>query len=144
MSEAPSAVLLDTCAVIWLANGELGAETVEIIMRAALQEGIYVSAISAWEIGLLSRPKANKATSLHFLPDPKTWFNRFMGGPGIKAAPFDGRIAVDASWLPGEFHNDPGDRLIVSTARHMQVPVVTRDSKIIDYARSGHVGVIPC
>ena len=141
---ASSAVLLDTCAVIWLANGELTDDVVEILTKAALSDGVFVSAISAWEIGLLSRPKANRSPALNFLPDPKAWFTQFMTGPGIREAPFNGDIAVDASWLPGEFHGDPSDRLIVATARHMRIPVVTRDTKIIAYAGAGHVAAIPC
>ena len=141
---APDAVLLDTCAVIWLANGDLPAPVVEVIVRAALAKGVYVSPISAWEIGLLSRPKPNRAASLEFLPDPKAWFARFMSGASIKAAPFNADIAIEASWLPGDLHADPGDRLIVSTARHMQIPVVTRDSRILAYGAQGHVDVIAC
>jgi PIN domain nuclease of toxin-antitoxin system len=36
------------------------------------------------------------------------------------------------------------DRLIVATARHLRLPVVTRDRKIISHAHAGHVSVIPC
>jgi PIN domain nuclease of toxin-antitoxin system len=53
-------------------------------------------------------------------------------------------IAIDSSFLPGNLHGDPGDRLIVATARHLEAPVVTRDRNIIAYARAGHVRVIPC
>jgi PIN domain nuclease of toxin-antitoxin system len=79
-----------------------------------------------------------------FLPDPKTWFARFLAGPGIKEAPITPAIAIDASYLPGDFHADPMDRLIVATARHLGVPIVTRDRKIIAYAEAGHVAVIMC
>jgi PIN domain nuclease of toxin-antitoxin system len=141
---APDAVLLDTCAVIWLANGDLPAHAVDIVVRAALAKGVYVSPISAWEVGLLSRPKPNRAASLEFLPDPKAWFARFMAGAGIREAPFSHSIAIEASWLPGDLHGDPGDRLIVATARHMQIPVVTRDGPILAYGAQGHVDVVPC
>ena len=141
---APDAVLLDTCAVIWLANGDLPAQAVEVVVRAALAKGVYISPISAWEVGLLSRPKPNRAQSLTFLPDPKAWFARFMTGAGIRAALFNADIAIEASWLPGELHGDPGDRLIVATARHMQIPVVTRDGRILAYGAQGHVSVISC
>jgi PIN domain nuclease of toxin-antitoxin system len=140
----PSAVLLDTCAVIWLANGDLSADVSDIIVAAGLSEGIFVSPISAWEIGMLGRPRASRMPSLEFMPDPKTWFARLMAGPGIKAAAFTSDIAVDASYLPGDIHGDPGDRLIISTARSMQIPIVTRDSRIIAYAAAGHVQVIAC
>lgn len=141
--EAPRAVLLDTCAVIWLANGNpLDAAAVASIIEAGQAEGIFVSPVSAWEVGLLSRP--GRRAPLRFLPDPKTWFPRVMAGPGIREAPFSGAIAIDASDLPGAMHGDPGDRLLISTARHLGAPIVTRDRQIIAYAESGHVGVIRC
>ncbi|HEY0423571.1 MAG TPA: hypothetical protein VGC82_09645 [Rhodopila sp.] len=46
--------------------------------------------------------------------------------------------------LPGAFHADPGDRLIIATARHLGTPIVTGDRKILAYAEAGFVRVIPC
>ena len=34
--------------------------------------------------------------------------------------------------------------MIVATARQLGVPVVTRDSRILAYARRGHVAAISC
>lgn len=93
---------------------------------------------------MLSRPKAARKLGLQFLPDPKTWFAKFMAGPAIREAAFTPSIAIDASHLPGNLHGDPGDRIIVATARHLNAPVVTRDTKIIDYAEAGHVRVVRC
>jgi PIN domain nuclease of toxin-antitoxin system len=130
--------------VIWLAEGAPLAEPAKAaIINAGLTDGIFVSPISAWEVGLLSRPKSGRH-SLRFLPDPKTWFARVIAGPGIREAALTPEIAIDASYLPGDLHGDPADRLIVTTARHLGVPVVTRDHRIIDYSRGGHVQVIPC
>lgn len=141
----PRAVLLDTCAVIRVANGEpISRSAHTAVVQAGLAAGVLVSPISAWEIGLLSKPRPGRGPALRFIPDPKTWFARFMSGPGIKAAPFTPDVAIDASFLPGDFHGDPGDRIIVATARHLGVPVVTRDTKIAAYADAGHVWVILC
>ena len=49
---------------------------------------------------------------------------------------------MDSVRLPGEFHADPADRLIVATARHRRVPLVTADRAILAYAAEGHVRVI--
>lgn len=141
---APSkALLLDTCAAIWLANGTLSENVAARVIEAGMSEGIYVSPVSAWEVGMLARPKASRS-ALEFLPDAKSWFSRLMAGAGIKPAPFTSDIAIEASFLPGEVHGDPGDRLIIATARNMQLPIVTRDEKIIAYAAAGYVEVIPC
>jgi PIN domain nuclease of toxin-antitoxin system len=138
-------VLLDTCAVIWLANGDaIADQALAGIIEAGLSGGIYVSVASAWEIGMLSKPKASRSNPLQFLPDAKTWFGKFAAGPGIKLASITPDIAIDASFLPGEMHGDPGDRLIVATARHLGLPVVTRDVKILSYANKGYVTVIGC
>jgi len=141
----PRAVLLDTCAVIWLANGDpLAGSAAAAIVGAGLADGVFVSPVSAWEVGLLSKPKAGRTTAVRFMPDPKTWFARVMAGPAIKEAPLTSEIAIDASFLPGDLHGDPGDRLIVTTARHLGIPIVTRDRRIIAYASEGHVDVIAC
>lgn len=142
---APRAVLLDTCAVIWLANGDpIAQEALAAISYAALADGIFVSPASAWEVGLLSRVRAEKRPAVSFLPDPHSWFARFMGGPGIKEAPLLPEIAIASSHLPDPLHGDPADRFIIATARHHQIPIITRDGKIIDYAAQGHVNVITC
>ena len=139
----PRAVLLDTCAAIWTANGDpLRRPAQARIVQAALADGVFVSPISAWEIGVLSRPRSGRA--MEFLPDPGSWFARLMAGPGIRPAPFTAEIAIAASHLPGALHGDPADRLLIATARRMAMPIVTRDSRIIAYAAAGHVGVIPC
>lgn len=141
----PGAVLLDTCAAIWLANGDpLAANALTAVMDAGRRGGIFVSPISAWEIGMLSRPKLGRDSGIRFLPDPKSWFARFTAGPGIRIAAFDSDIAIAASWLPGEMHGDPGDRLIVATARHLGLPIITRDRRIIGYGETGEVSVIVC
>jgi PIN domain nuclease of toxin-antitoxin system len=139
------AVLLDTCAVIWLANGMTLPPAVRgAIVYAGLADGVFVSTASAWEIGLLSRPRSGRPPALQCEPDPKTWFTKVLAGPGIKEAPITAAIAIDSSHLPGSVHADPGDRLIIATARHLGMPIVTSDRKILAYAEAGFVRAIPC
>jgi len=141
----PSAALLGTCAVIWLGNGDRMAQhALDAIMNAGTLDGVFVSPISAWEIGMLSRPKPARAPAVEFRPDPKSWFARFRSGPGIREALLTGDIAIEASWLPGEFHGEPADGLIVASARTRGLPIIPRDRKIIDYSQQGLVDVIPC
>lgn len=145
MNAGGRAVLLDTCAVIWLANGDDLAETaMAAILQAGREGGIHVSPISAWEIGMLGRARPGRSAAVSFRPDPKTWFARFLSGPAIKLAELTPEIAIDASWLPGELHADPADRLIVATARYLGMPVVTRDQRIIAYRAAGFIDVWPC
>jgi PIN domain nuclease of toxin-antitoxin system len=139
------ALLLDTCAVIWLQNADTMMESaIEAIVHAGRADGVLISPVSAWEIGLISRRNARFSPALQFLPDAKTWFQKTMVAPGVKAAPFTPEIGIDASYLPGDLHGDPADRLIIATARHLGVPVVTRDRRIIDYGRAGYLAVVQC
>ena len=137
-----AAVLLDTCALLWFMANHLAPEPKSRLLAAALGAGVFVSPVSAWEIGLLSRP--GRPLAGRFRPDPKAWFHRALGGPGIHLAPFTPEIAIDASHLPGDLHADPADRLLIATARQMNLPIVTGDRRILAYAEAGHVGVLAC
>lgn len=136
-------MLLDTCAVIYFANGDpMAPPAVEAIIHAGGADGVYVSPISAWEVGLLSRP--GRPNTVQFLPDPKTWFARVLAAPTIRQAAFTPDIAIDSTHLPAPLHGDPADRLLIATARHLGMPMVTRDRQIAAYAAAGHIQVIGC
>lgn len=136
-------VLLDTCALIWLANASPMLSSAVAAIRAAAAEGaVHVSLISAWEIACLARRRTGRP--LQFLPDPKAWFAAALRGPGLRAAPFTPDIAIDTEFLPGEPHRDPADCALIATARHLGLPLVTRDARILAYARTGHVEAIAC
>src|SRR3978361_181222 len=112
----PAAVLLDTCAVIWLASGEgLPPAACQAIVYAGLNGGVFVSTASAWEIGLLSRPRLGRSPALQCEPDPKTWFARILAGPGMREAPISAAIAIHSSHLPGVLPADTGDPPLIAT-----------------------------
>ncbi len=111
----PEGVLLDTCALIWFATqSKMRESALEAIFSAALHQGILVSTVSAWEIGMIA-----KRRSPRFLFDPKAWFESFMAKDGVRPAPLNAAIAIDSTYLPEPLHNDPGDRLLIATARHL-------------------------
>jgi PIN domain nuclease of toxin-antitoxin system len=62
----------------------------------------------------------------------------------IKEAPLTAKIAIDSSFLPGAFHGDPADRMLVATARHMNISLLTRDQRILAYSAGGHVEAVEC
>ncbi|MFZ4409408.1 MAG: type II toxin-antitoxin system VapC family toxin [Paracraurococcus sp.] len=136
-------VLLDTCALIWIANGgPMLAPALDAVRAAAGRNAVFVSVVSAWEVACLAQRRAGRAP--RFLPDPKAWFAAVLRGPGIRLAPFTPSIAIDSEHLPGRPHRDPADRALIATACALGLPLVTRDARILAYAEAGHVGAIPC
>ncbi|MBN1961464.1 MAG: PIN domain-containing protein [Deltaproteobacteria bacterium] len=67
------------------------------------------------------------------------WFRFFIELNGWEVLPIDLEIIEEAYSLPGQFHADPADRIIVATARQKKLIVVTGDKKIIEYP---HVDVL--
>jgi len=133
-------VLLDTCAMIFVATGRaMTPDARQEIRAASLAGAILVSPVSAWEVGLLAARRR-----VRFRPDPQTWFQRFMAYPGVRLTPLSPDIAIASSYLPEPLHSDPADRLLIATARALQIPIITRDSHILSYARAGFVAAISC
>ncbi len=138
-----SAVLLDTCALLYLMNQRpMRPDALEAIERARVGDGVLISPISAWEIGTLCRKGWGSAIGI--MIDPKTWYRLVLAAPAVREVAFTADTALDASFLPEPLHADPADRFLVATARAHGVPLVTRDEKIIAYAAHGHLHVIPC
>jgi len=134
------AVLLDTNALLYLGNDQrMERAARSAFWRAARRHDVVVSAISAWEIGLLADRKR-----FRFLPDARTWFFNFVNRDGVSLVPLIPEIMFDSWSLPGTLHGDPADRLIVATARHLNASVMTRDDRILAYAAAGHVKAIAC
>lgn len=125
-------IVLDTHALIWWVNGDgqlsSGAK-VTIDSELAAEEGVVlVSAISAWEIALLV--SLDRLTLTMGVDD---WLQTASDIDGVRFVPVDNEIAIESTRLPGEFHKDPADRMIVALARHLNAPLVTADTKIQNY-----------
>ena len=65
--------------------------------------------------------------------DVESWFDEVTQIDGVRFIPVDNEIAIKSTVLPGVFHKDPADRMIVATARKLAVPLVTADQKIQNY-----------
>lgn len=61
------------------------------------------------------------------------WLKTVIDIDGVRFVAVDNDIGVEATRLPGAFHKDPADRMIVATARHLNAPLVTADEKIRAY-----------
>lgn len=125
-------LLLDTHIVLWLDSGDaqLRPET-----RAGIEtfwrEGgtLLVSAVTAWEIALLSDLGRVDLD----LPASK-WLERFLDRPGVEAVSLPWRAACGAYELSHLEHRDPADRMLVATAIELRCPLVSYDRRLAEFA----------
>lgn len=131
-------ILLDTHVLIWYANGnELNKRTQKIIDSAIQAHTIYLAAISLWEISML----VVKKRIILAMPCLE-WTNRVIRELHLQILPITPNIAVDSCDLPGNFHGDPADRLIVGTARTHGMTLLTRDSTILNFGKSKFLSIM--
>ena len=96
-----------------------------------------IAAMTLWEIAMLvSKGRLSVGRDLG------NWFAWLLDDGGVRLLALDARIAVDSVSLPGSFHSDPSDRLIVATARCHGIPLLTADRAILAYGAEGHVQAI--
>ena len=134
-------LLLDTHAAIWITRNESLARPAVDALNAAHQAAgiVFVSAITAWEIGLLvSRRRLNLLTT------PQRWFARLLDVPGIRLAELSPDILIASSFLPGEPPRDPADRILLATALELGAALITRDRLLLKYGEDGQVSTIAC
>lgn len=120
-------VLLDTHAFVWLATDHtlLSGPAHEAI--AASDDGLFVSAISFLEIGLLlSRGR------LHFPIDAQLYVKRACAQHGIEEVPLHGLDALNSTALP-DLHRDPFDRILIELALRENMTVVSKDEQLARY-----------
>ncbi len=135
-------IVLDTHAAIWYAAGmKLKPKALRQIHEHAATKTIILSAISAWEIGML----ASKGR-LHIIDRTAiSYVDALFKREGVNEQPVTARIAELAARLPGEFRGDPADRIIVATAVIYAATLVSRDERILKYAKAtSFVSVLPC
>ncbi|HZT44437.1 MAG TPA: type II toxin-antitoxin system VapC family toxin [Chthonomonadaceae bacterium] len=128
-------MLIDTHIWIWWVSGDAQLKPeFRAVITAAQQTGIEVSIISCWEVAKLVENK--KLTLTLPILD---WLHTALVYPGVRLLPLTPEIIVDSTQLPGTFHKDPADQMIVATARVLDLPLMTMDEKIIAYP---HVSLV--
>ena len=128
--------LLDTHIWIWLVNGDkrLPQEYYDYIQEHEL-EGLGDSVFSCWEVA-----KLVEGGRISLSLPVGEWMAKALSYPGIRLLDFSPEVAVESTQLPGVFHRDPADQIIVATARIYTCPLMTLDTKIRAYP---HVQVVP-
>ena len=122
-----SAIILDTCGLIWLVNGggEISEDTLKLIENADI---VYISAATALEIGCKASIK-----KLELPMGAEKWYEKVLSVHDLVEIPITGKIALFSATLP-PIHKDPADRIIIATAILNRLPVVTHDSRFSQYS----------
>lgn len=124
-------MILDTHAFLWWVDGDrrLSGKALRLIRETTeKKEDIGISAITAWEIAKLVE---HGRIGLKY--DVLEWLKRALALPRVRLIPLTPEIAVKSSSLPGAFHGDPADQIIVATAIIEGAPLITADRQIRSY-----------
>jgi PIN domain nuclease of toxin-antitoxin system len=133
-------LLLDTHVWVWSANGDtsrVGPRSRLLLLKAEAREAIRVSPVTIFELSAL-----HTSGRLRLARPLEQWVGDSLGAAGVRVAELTSSVAVDAGSIPRTALADPLDRLLVSTARHLDAVFVTADRQILEYAsETGNVRV---
>jgi len=125
----------------------MSVESIRSVDRASQANSLFISPISAWELGAASRKK-NPARRPELLGlTPEDYFTKITRILNVQAVPISAEIGLESSALLNLYeYADPGDCLIMATARMLQLTLVTRDRHILDFARRhpSYMEVVAC
>lgn len=120
-------ILLDTCGLLALQDGGRDlTEATRAQLEAPLSE-VFVSAISAFEIG-----QKHNTGKLILKQAPGIWFPAMLKHHQLVELPVSAGICTAATELP-PIHKDPFDRIIIATALANKLSILTSDKIIPTY-----------
>ena len=122
-------IMLDTHIWVWqMQNDRRLSAAHRREIEANEPVGLGVNVISCWEIAKLVQVRQIE------LPVPvDQWISQALGYPGVVLLELTPQIAIESTRLPGTFHRDPADQIIVATARSLHLVLLTADQQILDY-----------
>ena len=121
-------LLLDTHVLVWAESLDerLGPQTRALLLDPS--NTLFVSPVTTLELSRLIA--LSRLTLRKSLTD---WLGAARLNLALEDAPFTHTVAMESYLLPGNFHKDPADRMLVATAREMNYPLVTADDLILRY-----------
>jgi PIN domain nuclease of toxin-antitoxin system len=137
---ASDLLLLDTHCWLWAQLGliqKLSKAALDAIRGAESKGNLRISVISIWELAMLEK-RGRVALPMNV----RTWVDEALSKPGIDVAPLTPEMMIESVHLPGDFHGDPADRMLVATARVLGATLLTKDDQLIRYSRQRLVRVI--
>ena len=121
--------LLDTHIWIWWVDNPQNLTKKQIsTIKKNEKSGLLLSRISVWEVA-----KLVEKDRLQFTVPVEDWIELATRYPGVQLVNLTNEIVVNSTQLPGTFHKDPADQLIVATSRVEKVCLLTADEKIKTY-----------
>jgi len=133
-------IILDTHTWIWLINGDdkiRKSGFLSHINKSLKENKVLIPAICLWEVSMLvSKERIVLSEST------LDWIQKASSAPGLGINPLSPEIAFESTVLPGEFHGDPADRIIVATTRILNGTLLTFDRGILDYSKRGYLQTI--
>ncbi len=131
------AFLVDTHLWLWYQMGNthrLKLNHVPWLEQMQEERRLFLSAISIWEIAnLVAKNK------LQLGQDISGWVAEAFAEDGFQLLGLSPDILIESTRLPGKLHGDPGDRMLIATARHHGLTLLTYDDLILKYAKEGHL-----
>lgn len=112
----------------WVAGNPRLPATHRHALESHRRTGIGVSIISCWEVAKLvqiGRVTLNRPAL--------QWLEQSLVFPGIRLLELTPSIAAASTQLPGQFHRDPADQIIVATAREYDCDLITVDERLLNY-----------
>jgi PIN domain nuclease of toxin-antitoxin system len=133
-------LLLDTHCWVWMQFGLTDRFTATgraAVRDASRDNNLWLSVISIWEVGLLE-----SKGRLALYMSCERWVEEALAMPGLRLVNLTPKMLIHSARLPGEFHGDPADRILVATAQIEGARLMTKDRRILSYGRSKHVRVL--
>ena len=123
-------ILLDTHIWWWaLSETKQLSEKAINLISATPPNHRTIASISIWEFSMMvTRGRIKLKIS------PEEWLDYAINRTGLNVIALSPNIALESCRLPGNFHNDPADRIIVATCRVHKIKLITKDKKIINYS----------
>ena len=122
-------ILLDTHTLLWLVSDPSKLEPAALEILSLPSTNVWVTAASAWEIGIKTRLGRLDGEILL-----SAWSDVIADMSTVEL-PIDSADAILASRLPWE-HRDPFDRVIVAQALRRNLTIATRDARMLDAAHT--------
>ena len=136
MQNINNGLVLDPHVLLWslLQPEELSEQIKHKINLAQENSQLFLSSISLWEIAMLNFKKR-----INIYEPIKDFLNSITNINGLSIKDISPEVAAESISLMDDFHGAPADRIIVATVKCLGATLLTRDQKILNWAKLGHI-----